>query len=484
MALVYLGLAVRDLVKIAQFAVAMGHPDPQTYMSSLRLRLEAMHSNENPGVVGRRRRKHPGQASWVTGRVGSDEHGGIPMDSLITAAARALAGGDPLGALNRVALRHDAPALALRGIAMAQLGDFARARDLVRRAARAFGTRESVARARCVVAEAEIALASRDLGWPTEALDAARATLEAHGDHVNAAHARYLESRRLLLIGRVAEADCVLATLDILHLPAALMAACQLVVAGIAMLRVRAGDARAALALAAHGAHVAGIPALTAEVESALTTLDTPVTRLIARGQERPLLLDNVEALLASPILVVDACRNTVRSESTVASLATRPILFALARALAEAWPADVSREALITRVFRTKHPDDSHRARLRVEMGRLREVLRSPAGVEATKQGFVLLPRGAGEVTVLGRPVDEVHATLLAFLADGEVWSSSALAMALGASQRHVQRALEALSAAGKVESFGRGRARRWIAPPLPGFATTLLLTAPLPGD
>lgn len=114
------------------------------------------------------------------------------MDSLITAAARALAAGDPFGALNRVALRDDAPALALRGIAMAQLGDLARAKLLLRRAARAFGAREAVARARCIVAEAEVALASRDLGWPAKTLDTACATLEAHGDHVNAAHARYL----------------------------------------------------------------------------------------------------------------------------------------------------------------------------------------------------------------------------------------------------------------------------------------------------
>ena len=129
------------------------------------------------------------------------------MDSLITAAARALAAGDPLGALNRVALRDDAPALALRGIAMAQLGDLDRAKALLRRAARAFGPKEAVARARCVVAEAEIALVSRDLGWPAKALDAARTTLEAHGDRVNAAHARYLEVRRLLLIGRLDEAE-------------------------------------------------------------------------------------------------------------------------------------------------------------------------------------------------------------------------------------------------------------------------------------
>src|SRR5690242_7337866 len=136
------------------------------------------------------------------------------MDSLTTAAARAVAAGDPLGALNRMALRDDAPALALRGIAMAQLGEFARAKELLRRATRAFGAKEPVARARCVVAEAEVALASRDLGWPAKALDAARATLEAHGDRVNAGFARYLEARRLLLIGRLDEAERLLADLD------------------------------------------------------------------------------------------------------------------------------------------------------------------------------------------------------------------------------------------------------------------------------
>src|ERR1700760_1922889 len=140
-------------------------------------------------------------------RGGSVKCDGIRMDSLITAAARALAAGDPLGALNRVALRDDAPALALRGIAMAQLGDLVRAKALLRRAARAFGPKEPVARARCVVAEAEIALASRDLGWPAKALDSARATLEAHGDRVNAAHARYLEARGLLFTEQLNKAE-------------------------------------------------------------------------------------------------------------------------------------------------------------------------------------------------------------------------------------------------------------------------------------
>ncbi|CAB3798424.1 hypothetical protein LMG28690_04747 [Paraburkholderia caffeinilytica] len=403
------------------------------------------------------------------------------MDSLVTAAARALAAGDPLGALNRVALRDDAPALALRGIAMAQLGDLVRAKALVRSAARAFGPKEPVARARCVVAEAEIALASRDLTWPAKALDAARATLEAHGDRLNAAHARYLDVRRLLLIGRLDEAERLLAQLDPAPFPPALRAAHELVVAGIALRRLQTNAARAALAGAERAARHAGIPSLTAEVESARLLLDTPAARLIAQGEERLLLLEEVEALLASKALVVDACRYVVREANIVVPLARRPVLFSLARALAEAWPDDVSRDTLIARAFRTKHADESHRARLRVEMGRLRALLGPLAGVSATKRGFALVPHGAREVVVLARPVEEPHAMVLAFLADGESWSSSALAIALDASQRTMQRALDSLAAAGKVQSFGRGRARRWMTPPLPGFTTTLLLPAPL---
>ena len=393
------------------------------------------------------------------------------MDSLITAAARALAAGDPLGALNRVALRDDAPALALRGIAMARLGDLDRARALVRRAARAFGPKEAVARARCVVAEAEIALASRDLGRPAKALDAARAVLERHGDRVNAAYARHLEVRRLLLIGRLDEAERALAELDPAPFPPASRAAHELVVAGIAVRRLRTKVARAALARAGRAARHAGIPALAAEVGSASLALDTPAARLIARGEERLLLLEEVEALLASGTLVVDACRHVVRDARAVVSLARRPVLFALARALGEAWPGDVPRGMLVARAFRARHADESHRARLRVEVGRLRSVLGTLAGVSATKRGFALVPRGAGGVVVLARPVDEEHAAVLALLADGESWSSSGLA-------------LDSLAAAGKVQPFGRGRARRWTAPPMPGFATTLLLPAPLPSD
>jgi hypothetical protein len=406
------------------------------------------------------------------------------MDSLITAAARALAAGDALGALNRVALRSDAPALALRGIAMAQLGDLARAKALLRNAARAFGQREPVARARCIVAEAEIALVSRDLGWPAKALDAARATLEHHGDRVNAAHARYLEVRRLLLIGRLDEAERMLADHESAPFPPSLKAAHELVVAGIAIRRLRTKAARAALARAERAARDAGIPPLIAEVESASLALKAPAARLIARGVDQPLRLEQVEELLASNAFIVDACRHVVRDARNVVSLATRPVLFALARALGEAWPSDVPRNTLIARAFRTKHADESHRARLRVELGRLRSTIRTLAGVSATKRGFALVPRRAREVVVLARPVEDENAAVLAFLADGESWSSSALALALGANQRTVQRALDALAAGGKVQSFGRGRARRWMTPPVPGFTTTLLLPAPILTD
>ena len=404
------------------------------------------------------------------------------MDSLITAAARALSAGDPLGALKRVALRDDAAALALRGIAMAQLGDFARARSLLRRASRAFSPRETVARARCVVAEAEVALVSRDLGFPTKTLDAARKTLEARGDRLNAAHARYLEARRLLLTGRLDQAERTVAAIDSAPFPPASRAAHELVVAGVAIRRLRIDDARSALTRAASAANLAGIPGLVAEVESASLLLKAPAARLISRANERLLLLEDVEALFASNALVVDTFRHVVRQKAKVVSLARRPVIFALARALAEAWPEDVTRDALVARAFGSKFTDESHRARLRVDIGRLRSAVRALATVTATKRGFALTPRQARDVVVLAQPIEEDNLSVLAFLVDGESWSTSALAAALGASQRTVQRTLEALAAAGRVQSFGRGRAQRWITPPLPGFTTTLLLPAALP--
>ena len=402
------------------------------------------------------------------------------MDLLISRAAHALAAGDALGALNLVALRSDAPALALRGIAVAQLGDLELANTLLRKAIRAFGPRQPLARARCIVAQAEIALVSRDLAWSAKALHSAQAVLETHGDQVNAAHAQHLEARRLLLSGRLDDAEHIIHALDPESLPPASKAAHHLIVAGISMRRLRIKAAHIALTQARQAALRSQIPGLMAEAEHALHTLKRPAARLLAHGQDKPLLLEEVEELSASPTLIVNACRNTVGNQETVIPLASRPVLFSLARLLAQAWPADASREALIAGAFRTKAPDETHRARLRVEIGRLRKALRPLAGIDATRRGFTLIPHGSNKVAVLASLVEDRHAAVLALLADGESWSSSSLALALGASQRTVQRALDALAAGGKVQSFGHGRTRRWLIPPLPGFATTLLLPVP----
>lgn len=402
------------------------------------------------------------------------------MDALIAAAARALAAGDPLGALKRVALRDDAPALALRGIAMAQLGEFTRAKALLRGAARAFGPKEVLARARCVLAEAEIALVSRNLGWPGKALAAAGMTLKAHGDQLNAMHARYLEIRWLLLLGRIGDAERMLGELDPRSSPV-FTTIHELVFAGIAVRRLQAKLARTALTRAERSARSAGIPALAAEVESAFAALNAPAARLITEGERRFVQLEEVEALLASKVLVIDACRFAVRDSSTAVSLATRPVLFTIARALGEAWPADVSRDALVANAFRGIRADESHRARLRVEIARLRTSIRPVADITATRKGFKLTPRVSRQVLVLASLVEDENAAVLAFLSDGESWSSSALALAMGSSQRTVQRALDSLASAGKVQSLGRARSRRWMTPPVAGFTTTLLLPAPL---
>ncbi len=409
------------------------------------------------------------------------------MDSLIAASARALAAGDPLGALKRVALRDDPPALALRGIAMAQLGEHPRARDLLRRAVRGFGAHEELARARCVVAEAEVALAMRDIGGAPRALAAASATLEAHADRANALQARLIAARGLLLLGRLDEAAATLARLDGLlqgldprSLPPSLLAVAELTRAELALRSLHMAAARAALAGAQQAADRAQVPALLAEVAQARALLDRPAARRLAAGAEQALSLDEVSALLASDALVLDACRRGLGAGAQWQPLARRPVLFALARALAEAWPGDACREALIACVFRTRRPDETHRARLRVEIGRLRALIKPLARIEATARGFILGPLGERAVVVQAPPIDGEQASLVALLSDGAAWSTSALA--LGDSQRTVQRALADLEAEGRVRSIGRARAQRWLEPPLAGFTTILLLPAALP--
>jgi hypothetical protein len=406
------------------------------------------------------------------------------MDSLIAAAARALGAGDALGALKRVALRDDPPALALRGIAMAQLGEHARARELLRRAARDFGAHEDLARARCVVAEAEVALAMRDLGGSPRTLAAAAATLEARADRANALHVRLIAVRRLLLLGRLDEAASTLATIDASGLPPLLTAVAEMAAAEIALRMLRTVPAGIALARAHNAAHRTGVPALIAEVAEARAALDRPAARrLHAGGHAEALRLNEVEVLWRdADTLVLDGLRHGLRAGDTALPLARRPILFVLARALAEAWPDDVDRNELIAHAFRTRRPDETHRARLRVEIGRLRALVKPLARIEASERGFELVPLDGRQVAVLVPPIDGDQASLLALLADGAAWSTSALALALGASQRTVQRALVDLEAAQRVRSIGRARAQRWLAPPLAGFTTILLLPASLP--
>jgi hypothetical protein len=403
------------------------------------------------------------------------------MDALIAASARALAAGDALGALKRVALRDDPPALALRGIAMAQLGEHARARDLLRRAARAFGPREEVARARCVLAEAEVALAMRELGHAPRLLASAAATLAKHGDLANAAQARLLTARRFLLLGRLADAQAALATVDPHDLPPALAAITELTAGELAMRSLHSAAARAAFAHAHQAAYRSGVPSLIAEVAEARAALDRPAARRLRPGGEQALRLEEVEALRASDALVLDACRRGLGTGAAWQPLTRRPILFTLARALAEAWPQAAERDALIATAFRTKRPDETHRARLRVEIGRLRALVKPMAGIDATPSGFVLRPRDESDVVVLVPPIDGEQASLMALLSDGTAWSTSALALALGASQRTVQRAVAELEAAGQVRGLGQARARRWLAAPLVDITTILLLPASL---
>lgn len=402
------------------------------------------------------------------------------MDSTITAAGVALTRGDALQALNLVALRNDPAALALRGIAMAQLGDLQRARALVRLAGKAFGDQEPLSQARCVLAEAEIALAMRDLKWPARRLVQAHAVLAAHGDSWNLAQAAYLEVRRLALGGRIEAAQAALEVLEPPTAPA-LVALHHLILGSIALRRLRASAAHRALQLAQAAATAAGIRALLAEVQGAQRLLHVPAARCRLAGQTQFLSMAEVEVLRASPVLIVDACRRCVGQQGAELKLARRPLLFGLLRVLAQAWPADVAREVLIEQGFHTRHGNETHRARLRVELGRLRALLRPFACLLATPAGFQLLPHHAVEVRVLDSPVDHIDGALLGLLNDGQAWSSSALAVALDASQRKVQRALEALAADGRVRAVGQGRARRWLAPAVPAFATALLLSGPL---
>jgi hypothetical protein len=399
------------------------------------------------------------------------------MDSMLSTAARALSVGNPLLALKGIALRGDPPALALRGVAMAQLGELSQARKLLIRATRAFDPTEVVARARCITASAEIALALRELTGSERELIHAAEVLDQRGDRANAYLARLVLARRRVLLGRVAEASEVIEALRGAGAPPRLSAITELVRAEIAVRLLRAGDAESAIRRAASAAKVARIPALALEVERAAKKLAAPAARLHGGGL---LALAEVERALLAPGLLVDACRRELRSPSLVVSLQKRPVLFALLLELGQAAPAAVSREQLIASAFGALRVNESHRARLRVEVGRLRKLVRSFADLDATTDGFVLAPRDGIAIRCLLPPDEGEASALLSLLATGEAWSTSALAAALGKSQRSVQRALGALEETGSVRSLGKARAKRWVVSPSAGFATTLLLVAP----
>lgn len=403
------------------------------------------------------------------------------MDPTLTAAAFALDAGDVLGALKRVALREDAPALALRGVALARLGKRERARELLRRAAKAFGARAPLGRARCRLAEAEIALASRDLRDVGARLALASRELRKLGDAVNALHADCLAARSLILRGRLLDAERVLVQLDARHAPAALRAEIYLTWGELQLKKPDTRAAGVALGKAERAATRARISAISQEVRAAKLLLEAPAARLLESGAQRVLDLAQVEALLVPAGLLIDARSFALRTGVRSVSLVRRPVLFSLARALADAWPAPATRHELLRRVFSATRPNDSHRARLRVEIARLRRALRQMASIAATPDGFRLTPLTSGAVRVLAPLVESDHGALLTLLGDGEAWSSSALAIALGVSQRSVQRSLTALESAAKAQASGRARAKRWHLAPGAEFATPLLLPGAL---
>ncbi len=410
------------------------------------------------------------------------------MDSIIAAAARALAGGDPLGALDRVALRDDPDAVALRGIAMAQLGDLGRARELLHAAARDYEDRQPLAHARCALAMAEVALAARDLTSVDADVHAAVARLEDDGDWLNAAHGRLLLARRAVLLGLLPEAETELDQLaglaSAMERPEAaptiwirIEATASLLRAEIAVRRVQARRARDAFASARASARRAGVSSLCREVDVAEQELQKVAARREVEGSTQDLRLEDVEALMSAPILIADACRRGLSSPRAAVSLASRPVLWKIARLLCESWPQATSRDVLRSEALEAKAANEAWRTRLRVEVGRLRKALSPIATIESADGGYLICPLGVEEVAVLLVPEDSDFGELRALLADGQAWSTSSLALALGMSQRNVQRLLAELEADGRVRSAGKGRAKRWLAGTALASTTAMLL-------
>lgn len=397
------------------------------------------------------------------------------MDPVLRSALQALRAGDSLAVLQRTALRDDGAALVLRGIACAQLGDLARSAALLQRALGALGRGSRAWRIGCLAAAGDVALAERDLGRAGRLLDRAERSLR-RGDGADLAHVCLLQARRALLLGRVDVAATTLATLRALRPTLPTQALAAALAGEIALRRRRPHDAAAAFAAASAVARHTGFGQLVVEIERASAVLAQPAARLATRAGSTPCTLAQWVALGDDGALVVDGCQRLVRVGRHSVSLRRRPVLWTLLQALATAAPDGVSREALVAVAFAGRRADESHRARLRVEMARLRALLRPFASVQATTHGFQLLPHAAA-VHVLLPPIDSPAAAVLALLADGCAWSTASLALALGSSQRTLQRSLAELHTLGQVERRGSGRQQRWTIAPLLPFATCMLL-------
>jgi DNA-binding winged helix-turn-helix (wHTH) protein len=388
------------------------------------------------------------------------------MVSRYQTAAAMLAAGDGLGALSQVGRDETPEGLALCGCAFAQIGDFERAQRFLARAARGFGAADPIARARCVTASAEVSLATRELTGSLSGLRQASAALSASGDLVNALHARLVLARSLMFLDQQVEAAQILERVSLRRAPPLLAATAELIRAELALRQVEIAQARAALSRAQRAAERAAIPALVREITRVKEGLLAPAARLIARGEVRVLPLIEVERVLAKGAWLVDACRRELRCGARRVSFVGKPVLLELMCCLAEAWPEVVPRERLIERGFGARRSNETHRARLRVELGRLRRLLAKVGSIQAEGAGYRLV--AADNVQVLLPATAHEHAALLALLSDGASWSSSALALALGASQRTLQRALLSLEESGRVVGRGQGRARRWSVAPL----------------
>lgn len=397
------------------------------------------------------------------------------MDPTFASAARALARGDALLALKTIGRRTDPSGRALRSVALAQLGDFRTAKLEVRAALRALGPEQPALRAKCLAVEAEIALATGDLRWNAEPVVNALAELRAVGDARNADYLQLVAARAALRLGMPADAERLFRAGTFASTPPLGRAYAELVRVELAAKRGDATTLARALAGAARAAEQCASLALVAEVARLRDTYEGPSLVITSRGTAKMAAFLDLCALKSSGAIVIDGGTREVTSGDRVVSLVRKPVLFELLRALAEQAPDEATREMLITRGFGARRPNASHRSRLRVELGRLRSLVRGMLDVEAMDAGYAV--RAKRDVALVMPLEESADSRLLALMQHGEPWSASSLAEALGVSARTVQRSLVLLESSGKVASRGEGRAQRWVR--LGETPTDLLLPA-----